>query len=412
MKEIKVLIADDIKQTRENIRLLMELDPSIHVVGEAADGEQTLEVTRMTAPDVVLMDINMPVMDGIKATELLTIRFPQIAVIVISVQGEQEYLKKAMMAGAREYMIKPFTADELISTIKRVVEVNRRRWEAQQQVPQSSAIPTHKPQFISLFSAKGGAGKTSIAVNLAVALADRTGKRVALVDLDLQFGDVAVLMNIHPKRTIAELMQENVELDRDLLEPYLYQRNGVNVLAAPNKPELAELVNEEGVTRTLQALASFHDYIVIDTPPAFNDVTLTALDQSDSIFMVLTPDLPSLKDNKRALDLTKTLSIQQKIKLLLNRSGGGFGIEVEDVERSMEMRINASLPNDAKLVMTAMNRGVPFVIMDPNAPMSRSIQSLLALIGRLDSSPAKTETTPKSGGFFSRRRERLALLER
>ncbi|MGE5543985.1 MAG: AAA family ATPase [Bacillota bacterium] len=411
MKEIKVLIADDIKQTRENIRMLLELDPSIQVVGEAADGEQTLEMAELTAPDVVLMDINMPVMDGIKATELLTIRFPRMAVIVVSVQGEQEYLKKAMMAGAREYMIKPFTADELISTIKRVSEINQKRWEAQRQEPQT-VIPTHKPRIISLFSAKGGVGKTSIAVNLAVALAQRTGERVALVDLDLQFGDVAVMMNIHPKRTIAELMQENDELDRELLESYLYQRNGVNVLAAPNKPELAELVNDEGVTRVLQALTGFHDYIVIDTPPVFNDMTLAAFDRSDSILMVLTPDLPSLKDNKRALDLAKTLSIQPKMKLVLNRSGGGFGIEDEDVERSMEMRINASFPNDAKLVMTAMNRGVPFVLMDPNAPMSRSIQSLLPLVGRLENGTVKTESVPKRGGIFSRRRERLALLER
>lgn len=412
MKEIKVLIADDVRQTRENIRLLMELDPSIQVVGEAADGEQTLELAGMTAPDVVLMDINMPVMDGIKATELLNIRFPQIAVIVISVQGEQEYLKKAMMAGAREYMIKPFTADELISTIKRVSEINQKRWEAQRGITQTTVIPTHRPRAISFFSAKGGVGKTSIAVNLAVALAQRTGERVALVDLDLQFGDIAVMMNIHPKRTIAELMQENVDLDRELLESYLYQRNGVNVLAAPNKPELAELVNDEGVTRVLQALAGFHDYIVIDTPPVFNDMTLAAFDQSDSILMVLTPDLPSLKDNKRALDLTKTLSIHPKIKLVLNRSGGGFGIEEEDVERSMEMKINASFPSDAKLVMTAMNRGVPFVIMDPHAPMSRSIQSLLPLVGRLESSTVKVEATSGKAGFFSRRRERLALLER
>lgn len=411
MKDIRVLIADDIKQTRENIRMLLELDPSIEVVGEAVDGEQTLKMAEITSPNVVLMDINMPVMDGIKATELLTIRNPQMSVIVISVQGEQEYLKKAMMAGAREYMIKPFTADELISTIKRVSEINQKRWEVQQQEPQL-VIPAHRPRCISLFGAKGGVGRTSIAVNLAVALAQSTGERVGLVDLDLQFGDVAVMMNIHPKRTIAELMQESDDLDRELLESYLYQRNGVHVLTAPNKPELAELVNEEGLTRLLQALASFHDYIVIDTPAAVNDITLSAFDQSESILMVVTPDLPSLKDNKRALDLAKTLSIQSKIKLVLNRSGGGFGIEKEDVERSMEMRIDASFPNDAKLVKTAMNRGVPFVIMEPNAAVSKSIQSLLPLVGQMETSPVKTENVSKNGSFFSRRRERFALLER
>ena len=408
MQEIKVLIADDIKQTRENIRMLLELDPSVQVVGEAADGEQTLEMVRMTSPDVVLMDINMPVMDGIKATEMLTIHFPRIAVVVISVQGEQEYLKKAMMAGAREYMIKPFTADELISTIKRVAEINQKRWEAQ-QAPVQVAAPTSKPQIVTVFSAKGGAGRTTLAVNLAVALAQRTEERVALVDLDLQFGDVAVMMNIHPKRTIAELMQENEEFDRDLLESYLYGRNGVNVLAAPNKPELAELVNEEGVSKILRGLAGFHSYIVVDTACAFNDITLAAFDQSDSILMVVTPDLPSLKDNKRALDLAKTLSLQPRIKLVLNRSGGGFGIEDEDVERSMEMPISASFIQDSKLVMTSINRGIPFVIMDPGSPLTRSIHTLLPLVGRLDRDAVKSSTVPKKGVFFRRRREQLAL---
>lgn len=411
MQEIKVLIADDIKQTRENIRMLLELDPSIQVVGEAVDGEQTLEMARMTSPDVVLMDINMPVMDGIKATEMLTIHFPRIAVIVISVQGEQEYLKKAMMAGAREYMIKPFTADELISTIKRVVEINQKRWEAQ-QVPVQATVSTHKPQIITLFSAKGGAGRTTLAVNLAVALAQHTEERVALVDLDLQFGDVAVMMNIHPKRTIAELMQENEEFDRDLLETYLYGRNGVNVLAAPNRPELAELVNEEGVNKILRGLAGFHSYVVVDTACAFNDITLAAFDQSDSILMVVTPDLPSLKDNKRALDLAKTLSLQPKIKLVLNRSGGGFGIEDEDVERSMEMRIDAIFSQDSRLVLTSINRGIPFVIMDPGSPLTKSIHALLPLIGRLDRNTTKNSSVPKKGGIFSRRRGQLALLER
>ena len=142
-----------------------------------------------------------------------------------------------MMAGAREYMIKPFTADELASTIKRVVAINKKRWEAQQQ-PSKATISAHQPKAIALFSAKGGVGKTSIAVNLAVALAHRTRERVALVDLDLQFGDIAVLMNIHPKRTIAELMQENVEMDREMLQSYLYERNGVNV-GGSQGPELA-----------------------------------------------------------------------------------------------------------------------------------------------------------------------------
>lgn len=400
MESIRVLIADDIEQTRENIRMLLELDSDVVVVGEAANGEQALELAKSKNPDVVLMDINMPVMDGIRATEAMSIRFPRVAVVIISVQGEQEYLKKAMMAGAKEYMIKPFTADELTSTIKKVVELNRRRSEILAPVqPHAVAAAKPKPKIISLFSAKGGVGKTSIAVNLAVGLAHKTRTRVALVDLDLQFGDVAVMMNIHPKRTIAELIQENTQLETDYIESYLYERNGVRVLSAPNKPELAEIINDEGVTKTLNALAESYDYIVVDTPAAFNDVTLAALDMSDTILMVTTPDLPALKNNKRSLDTMKTLSLYDKVKLILNRSSGGFGVEEDDVERSMDMRICIQFPSDARLVVASMNRGMPFVLVEPGSMMAKSVNSVITLI---TGEEKKVEKPVKSGGLFGK----------
>lgn len=398
MESIRVIIADDIEQTRENIRMLLELDRDVVVVGEAANGEQALELAKTKNPDVVLMDINMPVMDGIRATEAMSIRYPRVAVIIISVQGEQEYLKKAMMAGAKEYMIKPFTADELTSTIKKVVDINRRRSEVLAPVqPQAAAAVRPKPKIISLFSAKGGVGKTSIAVNLAVGLAHKTRARVALVDLDLQFGDVAVMMNIHPKRTIAELIQETTQLDTDYIESYLYERNGVRVLSAPNKPELAEIINDEGVTSTLKALMESYDYIVVDTPAAFNDVTLAALDLSDTILMVTTPDLPALKNNKRSLDAMKTLSMYDKVKLILNRSSGGFGVEEDDVQRSMDMKISIQFPSDARLVVASMNRGMPFVLIEPGSMMAKSVNSIITLI---TGEEKKAEKPVKSGGLF------------
>lgn len=376
---IKVLIADDVQQTRENIRMLLELDRTIAVVGEAENGQEVLQLVDLTQPDVVLMDINMPVMDGIKATEMISLQHPDVAVIMISVQGEQEYLKKAMMAGAREYMIKPFTADELASTIKRVTELNRKRREVQFKV-ESQDVRRHKPVVVAIYGAKGGVGRTSVAVNLAVALAHKTREKVALVDLDLQFGDVAVMVNIYPKRTIAELMQETTELDNELLETYLYERNGIKILAAPNKPELAELVNEDGVNRVLHSLTQTYDYIVVDTSCGFNDVTLAALDMADTIFMVTTPDLPALKNNKRALEVLKSLGLGEKVKLVVNRSTGGYGIDVEDVERAMETQICTTFPSDARSVVTSMNRGLPFVLVESSSPVAKSIYQMVSVL--------------------------------
>ncbi|HHV77457.1 MAG TPA: response regulator [Syntrophothermus lipocalidus] len=401
MNRIRVAIADDVKETRQNIRMLLELDPVIEVVGEAGNGQEAVELARVAGPDVILMDINMPEMDGIRATELISMEFPEISVIIISVQGEQEYLKRAMLAGAQEYLIKPFTADELASTVKRVVELNRKRRERQKAQAEAK---NHQPKIVTVFSTKGGVGKTLICTNLAVALARQTGEKVGLVDLDLQFGDVAVMMNVYPKRTIAELMQEQYEIDAELLENYLYERHGVKVLAAPNKPELAELVTPDGVARVLKAFVKNHDYVLVDTPPVFNDTTLVALDASDRILLVATLDLPTVKNIKRSVDILKTLGLLPKVKLVLNRASGAQSIEPEDVERVLEIKIEAYLPSEGKLALQSVNRGQPLVLMDAAAPLSRGVYSMLGLVtGSSAGQDGHTRTRPSKGrGFWSR----------
>lgn len=377
MDKIRVVIADDVQETRQNIRLLLELDPAMQVVGEAANGREAVEEARASRPDVVLMDINMPEVDGIRATETISVECPEVSVIIISVQGEQEYLKRAMLAGAQEYLIKPFTADELASTIKRVVELARKRREKQRVQAEARS---HQPRIVTVFSTKGGVGKTLICTNLAVATARQTGEKVAVVDLDLQFGDVAVMMNVYPKRTIAELMQEQYEIDAELLENYLYERHGVKVLAAPNKPELAELVVPEGAGRVLKALAKNHDYVFVDTPPMFSDTTLVALDASDQILLIATLDLPTVKNIKRGADILKSLGLLPKTKLVLNRASGAQSIEPEDVENVLGMKIEHYLPSEGKLALQSVNRGHPLVLLDPGCPLSRSVYGMVETV--------------------------------
>jgi pilus assembly protein CpaE len=362
--------------------MLLELDKSITVIGEAANGREAVEQARELNPDVVLMDINMPEMDGIQATELIGVSNPRTAVIIVSVQGEQEYLKRAMLAGAKEFLIKPFSPDELASTVKRVVELNRKRWESLGDIGSEGAeeVRAHQPHIVTVFSTKGGVGKTCICANLAVALAERTGEKVGLVDLDLQFGDIAVMLNIFPKRTIAELMQEQGDLDTELLQSYLYERNGVDVLASPNKPELAELIEADDVARVLKAFSKSHDYVIVDTPPVFNDTTLVALDVADIILLVASLDLPTVKNIKRSLDILTTLGLLHKVKLVLNRASHYHGIDPNDVEKVLEMKIDARLPNDGKLVVQSVNRGQPFILVDPNAPVTKALYSLVSVV--------------------------------
>ena len=240
MNPITVLIVDDIANTREDVKRLLYFEEDIEVVGEAADGQEACIMAAKLRPDVVLMDINMPNMDGIEATEHISIEVPECAIIIVSIQGEQEYLRKAMAAGAREYLVKPFTASELADSIRRVSESHRRR-NLHLMAPKAAPPPRKQAprgKIITFFCTKGGVGKTTLASNLAVCLAQETGKSVALLDLDLTAGDATVMLNITAKGTISDLVQEQDQIDFSLIDSFLVPHlSGARILPAPASPE-------------------------------------------------------------------------------------------------------------------------------------------------------------------------------
>lgn len=376
MDKIRVLLVDDIAETRDNIRRILSFDKDIAIIGEARDGLEAIEKVRALSPHIVLMDVNMPKLDGISATEKITMEHPGCAVIFISVQGEPEYLRRAMMSGARDYLIKPFSGDDLIDTIKRVYQVENRR-----VIPGKGIMePLFKPQVVTVFGTKGGVGKTTIAVNLAVLLA-QTKKKVVILDLDLQFGDVSVFLNLLPKRTIAELVQEGNQLDIELVESYMIPHlSGIKVLPAPGRPEYAELITPSQVERIIAILKAAYDYVVIDTPPLFNETNLSALDYSDQILLALSLDLATIKNVKLSLELLESLHHKGKTKMILNRSSEEMGIKASNAEETLDFLIAAQVPSDGKLCVTAVNKGIPFVVSEPNAKVSQAVKNVAELV--------------------------------
>lgn len=378
MAKIRIMIVDDYTETRENVKRLLYFEDDMEIVGEAGDGKEAVEKAEKLRPDIILMDINMPVMDGIEATEIISLRVPTAAIIIMSVQGEQEYLKKAMIAGAREYMIKPFSSDELTETIRRVYELEKKR---RVNLQMEDTAKKREPQVVVVFSTKGGVGKTTIATNLAVALAQESRGKVVLVDLDLQFGDVAVMMNIVPRRTITELVQEIAHLDKETMESYLIEHpSGIKVLPAPSRPEYAELIIAAHVEKIINQLKEEYDYIVIDTPPFFHETNLTALDMCNQILLILALDLPTIKNVKLSLEVLDSLHHKGKVKLVLNRSSGDIGISYQDVEKSLGMLVAAHIPSDGRVVVAAVNRGIPFVVSDPRTKITQAVRELAHLV--------------------------------
>lgn len=377
---IKILIADDVTETRENIKRLLYFEKDMMIVGEAADGQEAITQTEKLNPDVLLMDINMPVMDGITATERISLEHPKTAIIIVSVQGEQEYLKKAMVAGAREYMVKPFSSDELVNTIRKVYDFEQKR-RVQLSEPAVVKQLQSDPQLVAVFSTKGGVGKTTIATNLAVSLAEETRKRVVVVDLDLQFGDVAIMLNVVPKRTITELIQDINQMDSELMESYLVSHpTGVKVLPCPTRPEYAELITGAHVEKILGILKQSYDYIIIDTAPFFQETTLSALDLCHQILLVTSLDLPTIKNVKLGLEVLDSLHLKGKVRLVLNRSSNDIGIKCEDMEENLGLKVKAHIPSDGRTIITSVNKGSPFVITHPNAKVSAGIKELAGMI--------------------------------
>jgi pilus assembly protein CpaE len=386
--KIKVIIVDDVSETRENVRKLLQFESDVDVVGMARTGKEAVQLSQELNPDVVLMDINMPDMDGISATEAIRSKQPAVQVVILSVQSDQNYMRRAMLAGARDFLTKPPMGDELISAIRRagaMAQTERSKSISVQALPSAGNIGILTPGFgvpkgkiISVYSPKGGTGCTTLAVNLALTLHNED-TQVALVDGNLQFGDIAVFMNEQGKNTITDLAPRADELDPEIVEEVMLKHaaSGIHILAAPSRPEYAEKVSSGQFTRVLEYLSQIYSYVVVDTASLLTDVTLAAIDVSDVIVLVTTQDIPSIKNCRLFLDLLQTMGIErERILFVMNRYDKRINITPERVAENLKQEVSSVIPLDEATVMKAVNRGVPFVLESKNQPASRGIFSL------------------------------------
>jgi pilus assembly protein CpaE len=418
--QIRVLVVDDIPETRDHLTKLLSFESDIEVVGSASSGREALEAATRLTPDVVLMDINMPDMDGIAATEQLSSMVPDAAVVMMSVQGEADYLRRSMLAGAREFLVKPFSSDELTASIRQVHarERDKRSRIASNAPAASEATPARvvpkgsqaEPGLVvAVFSPKGGVGRTTVAVNLAVAAATELDKKVVIVDGSFQFGDVGVLLNLNPRgKSIADLVPELEAGEVDSLDTFVINHSsGIRVLLAPPSPEMAELVTPSGIKKVLEALRQEHELVVVDCTAYFNDTTLAILDSADIILTMLSLEITSIKNMRLFLEVAEQLGYESgKVRLVLNRADSTLGIRVADVEHSIGRKVDETIVSDGRSVVYALNRGVPFFLSNKEAQVSQDILRLArSVIGEGASivvADDKTKVVPKKSLFSFR----------
>lgn len=359
MSKIKVLIADDIEETRNVIKKIFSLDSvAFEVVGEASNGEEVLRLIPSVKPDVVLMDINMPILNGLEATEKITESFPSVIVIIMSVQGESEYLKKAMFHGAKEYIIKPFSYDNLIETIK----VTYYKYKDRQISFTTKGEKRTDGKIITFFSSKGGVGKSIISLNTSIALSKSENMKILLIDMDLQFGDISILVNQHNQRTILDLVDDGQADSFESVISCLYKYNeNLDMLFAPGKPESAEYIGKDIIEKIIKAVKNHYDLIIVDTGVNYNDNTLYILDISEKVYFVSTMEIAALKNTKLGVKVMQSLGYDnKKLKLVINRFNTNYGISKRDIEELFIGIDFVMIPEEEKTVAVSVNNGQPF----------------------------------------------------
>ncbi len=397
-KAIRILVADASTEVRERIVWLLKPEPDIEVVALVSTSQAALQHARDLAPDIALVDATLPGQADQLAADILADAVPFVALIVMGGDADLELLRRAMLAGARQFLIKPFNADELVDTIRQVAQVLRTEMASATSAGEEQQAS--QGRLIAVFSPKGGIGCTTIAVNLAIALREETRGKVALVDCSLQFGDVGVMLNLMSNsRTIIDLAPHASQLEHELEAGMLVKHSsGVEVLLAPPRPELAELVGVEQVKKILRYLQQSFDYVVVDTYASFNDMMLAVLDLCDPIVLVTALEIPAIKNTKLFLNVAQALGYPEgKIFLVLNRSDSSGGIKLKDLETHLGHGVDGTVVSDGQLVTYAANHGTPFVLAHPGRPVSQNIRGLAARLAGgsgLDVA-GKDETSPR-----------------
>jgi len=386
VERIKVLVVEDDLEKRSTILDTLSNVDYISVVGELGSAEETLEEVESANPNVILIGSYLPA-DGYMLEEKISAEYPWISIIMIEDELREEIMRKAIFAGAKDVLIYPFTPSKLVDSIYRSYETERKKQLLQRDKTPEIREKSHQGQVITVFSTKGGVGKTFIATNLAVSLAQNKDKKVVLVDLDLDFGNAALSLNIIPRYTISDVINDIQNLDQDLMKGYLIShKSGIKLLAANDQPQMTDFINAEYIELIIKVLQSSFDYVIIDMPTRFYDPIVPAFQEADLLMLVITPEVAAIKNIKACMVSLNNLKYpRQKIRLLLNKVERRGDVKSKDVEKTLDQNLAGSLPAEHKPVSSSLNKGVPVVLLYPRAKVSRSLQKIVRSVLEKDS---------------------------
>ena len=373
-----IVLADSDPRFQVRVKEHVDRGDDLVVVDNAPQLEKVMH-DRAGRVDVVILGPNIGLEEALGVASRIQMTAQQVSVLLVSNAVTTEITLQALRSGVRDVLPAAFTSAQLRDAIGRAKGISQQIRGASVQAPVSTKPTDHR--VITVFSSKGGCGKSFVSSNLAVALAQRSGQEVAMVDLDLQFGDLAIMLQLFPARTIFDAAQSLDRLDAEALKGYLTpHRAKVHLLAAPLEPGLSETISADAVAKILRLLKDSFKYVVVDSPPSFTDHVLAALDESDECVLMTSMDVPSIKNMKLSLQTLQLLGFgRDRIRLVLNRADSKVGLTVQAVEKTLGTTVDVSIPS-SRDVSVSINRGAPLVIDNPKSPVVASIMRLLDIV--------------------------------
>ena len=373
---IRLLVAEDVPQVSQHVRNLLSVQSQVKLLEVLNDGAKVVEAAKQLRPDVVMVDLLLQgKVKGPQLIEKLRDSGLEIPVVVLTVP--QHPLARDPNRGIDAVLTLPFSGFELVNTLSHVL--------ADRQARATGAC-----RVVSVFSPKGGVGKTTIAFNLAVALG-QMGVATALIDGSLQYGDLRALLKVPSDvPSILDLPTDRVQ-ESDLREVMWRDPAGIDILLAPPRVEMAEMVTARDVEKTISLLRRLYEAIVIDTPTTLSEVTLALLDGSDIVLLIVTYDSTTIHNTIAVGEVFSSIGyMPEKLQYLVNRSDSSGGIGRDELARTLGRRPEFEVVSDGRLVVQANNEGMPFVVSSPDAAVSRDVRrAAQAIMGRTTNSPVR-----------------------
>ena len=374
MNELRIILAAHTAEDRKTIAGLLQ-DPCVRIICAIRPDDDGLRRMRTQPADVLLIGTTGEPEDELDFAEQIYPERNDLTILLIAPNMDAQRIARAMENGVEGVIDINGDAGTICRQMLTVVNRDHNRRGSTQK------MATYDSRVIACYSPKGGAGKTTLSVNLACSLA-ALNKKVALVDLDLQFGNVGVFLDLPDGDTLAELAGERV-IELPTVKSYLIRhQSGVMVLLSSRSPEYAELIHPEHIEKVIASLRSDFDYVIIDTGTSLGDCTISALEKSDTILFVVNEDFGALHDARRSMGVLEALNVQDKIHVIVNKDGIS-AIRVKDIRGLLNMVPKLVVPYDIQAAMMAVNRGVPMLHCAPNSKAARAISEYARSLAKI-----------------------------